>query len=206
VARAPITRANPYYSRKFRRWFRSERAYRNFLARQKGFPSWWAEQRAPRVARSAAALGSLHPSELESRRRALDALSNMRREGLSLTEAARRAGTTPAAVLRHAGPALEFERGRYRARSADRLLRVMRVLGEGGVEHDVEVRGSRAASLVGEHWSAIGYYLRSGDDSRLRRLEGKKVAGITLEADVDVVDEWERRGELEVETIYELAG
>ena len=79
------------------------------------------------------------------------------------------------------------------------------MLGPDGVEHEVEVRGSRVASLVGAHWSAIAHYLRTGDDSRLRRLEGKTVAGIPLETDPDVIDEWARRGELEIEDVYELA-
>jgi hypothetical protein len=126
------------------------------------------------------------------------------RAGSSLKEAARRAGTSPAVVLRHVGPALEREQGRYRAKRGDRLLRVMSVLGTGGVVHEVEVRGSRAASLVGEHWSAIDHYLNRGDESRLRRLDGATVAGIDLEADPDVIDEWERRGVLEIEDIYDL--
>jgi hypothetical protein len=87
------------------------------------------------------------------------------------------------AVIRHAGPALEQEHGRYSATRADRLLRVMTVLGTGGVQHEVEVRGSRSASPVGEHWSATGHYLNTGDDRRLRALEGKTVAGIPLETD-----------------------
>jgi len=184
--------------------FSSYRQYRNALARRLGFRSWAEQQRAPRFVGNRAALAALHPREREARRAAFDALTLMRRDGLSLGAAAERAGTTPAAVLRHTGPALELERGRYRARPADRLLRVMRVLGPGGVEHEVEVRGSRAASLVGEHWAAIGVYLQTGDDSRLQALEGKRVAGIWLETDPDAIEEWARRGELEIEDIYDL--
>ena len=66
------------------------------------------------------------------------------------------------------------------------------------------MRGSRSASLVGEHWSAIGHYLNTDDDSRLRALEGKTVAGIPLETDPGLIDEWERRGELEIDDIYDL--
>ena len=46
MARVPITKANPYYSRKHERWFRSEREYRNFLAQRKGYASWHERQRA----------------------------------------------------------------------------------------------------------------------------------------------------------------
>jgi hypothetical protein len=184
--------------------FASERQYRNALARRKGFRSWYAQQRAQRRVRNAGELFRLHPAEREARRAAHDALTYMRSEGLSLHQASKRAGTTPAAVLRHAGSALERRGGRYVAKSGDRLLRSMAVLGEDGIEHEVSVRGSRVASLVGEHWSAIGHYLRTGDDSRLRRLRGKRAAGLPLETDPDAIDEWARRGELEIEDIYEL--
>jgi hypothetical protein len=128
----------------------------------------------------------------------------MRREPVSLGEAAARTGVAVDAVLRHAGPALVKERGRFRARPADRLLRVMAVFGVDGVVHMVEIRGSRAAGLVSRHWAAIYHYLLTGDDSELRALEGKRVAGITLQTDLDAIDEWLSRGELELEEIYDL--
>jgi hypothetical protein len=184
--------------------FSSERQYRNALAQRKGYSSWSAWRRAPKSVRGVSDLRKLSSLERETRRAALDALNRMREEGLSLSKAARRAGTTPGAVVRHAGSALDHTGARYHALPADRLLRVMTVLGEGGVEHEVVVRGSRVASLVGEHWSAIGHYLKTGDDSRLRQLKGKRVAGIKLETDPDAIDLWERRGELEIEDIYEL--
>ena len=187
------------------REFRSYRAYRNELARRRGFSSWYAQQRSQRRVRTSSELERLHPAEREARRKALEALTYMRNEGLSLREAAGRAGTTPASVLRHTGSALKREGGRYTARRGDRLLRVMAVLGEDGVEHQVEIRSARQASIVGEHWAAVGYYLRTGDDSRLRRFRGKSVAGIPLETDPDAIDEWERLGELEVDDIYELS-
>jgi hypothetical protein len=185
--------------------FRSYRQYRNALARRKGFRSWYQQQRAPRPLRRLDELAGLHPEEREARARALEALSYMRADQLSLTRAAVRAGTTPGAVLRHSGGALAVEGGRYRPTGSDRLLRVMRVFGTDGVETEVQLRSSRQASQVGEHWSAIGHYLETGDDSRLRALRGKTVAGIPLETDPELIDEWERRGELEIDDIYDLA-
>ena len=128
----------------------------------------------------------------------------MRHDGLSLTAAARKAGTTSHVVRGYVGPALERRGRRWVARPADRLLRLMRVLSEGGVEHEVATRGSRVASLVGAHWSAIGLYLDTGDASGLAKFQGKRVAGRVLEADPDAIDAWERRGELQVEEIYAL--
>jgi hypothetical protein len=184
--------------------FASERQYRNALAQRRGYATWSAWRRAPKPVRGVRQLKALSPLERETRRAALDALNRMREEGLSLSKAARRAGTTPGAVVRHAGSALDLTGSRYQARVSDRLLRVMTVLGEDGVEHEVVVRGSRVASLVGAHWSAVGHYLKTGDDSRLRRLKGKRVAGVELETDPTAIDLWERRGELEIEDIYEL--
>jgi len=186
------------------REFRSYRAYRNALAQRKGFTSWYAQQRARRVVRTAGDLALLRPAEREARQAALEAVTYMRTEGLSLRRAAERAGTTQAAILRHAGPALEREHGRYGARSSDRLLRVLAVFGEEGVAHGVEVRSSRAASLIGEHWAAVGHYLDTGDQSRLVSFRGKTVAGVPLETDPLAIEEWWRRGELQIEDIYEL--
>jgi len=162
-------------------------------------------RRAPKAVRGIRQLTALSPIERETRRAALDALNRMREEGLSLFRAARKAGTTPGAVVRHAGSALEHTGTRYRALPADRLLRVMTVLGEDGVEHEVVVRGSRVASLVGEHWSGG----RSLPKDRRRTLacagsRGKRIAGFKLETDPTSIDLWERRGELEIEDIYEL--
>jgi hypothetical protein len=128
----------------------------------------------------------------------------MRREPVSLQEAARQSGVTAETVIRYAGTALVKEQGRFRARPADRLLRVMAVFGVDGVVHMVEVRGSRAAELVSRHWAAIYHYLLTGDDTELRALEGKRVAGITLQTDLDAVEEWLARGEIELEEIYDL--
>jgi hypothetical protein len=207
VGRVPITRSRPWTPTRglfAGRTFTSEREYRNALAREKGFRSWLEQQRAPTKISNRRDLGALHPSGRAARRAALDALNYIRNDGLSLHAAAESAGTTPAAVLRYAGSALERHGGRYVAKPGDRLLRVMVVLGSGGIEHEVEVRGSRAASLIGTHWSAIDHYLRTGDDSRLRRLDGKTVAGVPLEGDPDTLDEWQHRGVLEIEDVYEL--
>jgi len=146
---------------------------------------------------------ALTPAERGAWRAAFHALELMR-EGHSLSAAARRAGTTPAVVRSYVNPALGRKGTRWVARPADRLLRPMHVLTEGGIEHEVVVRGSRVASLIGAHWSAIGHYLDTGDASRLSHFRGKRVAGYALETDPDVIDIWERRGELQVEDIYSL--
>jgi hypothetical protein len=117
--------------------------------------------------------------EQEARSRVHEALSIGRQHPEhSLSWAARRAGTTVDAVARHAPSAIERQpSGRYHVKAADRDVRVMPVISGGVVYPRVAIRGSRQASLVGEHLSAIATYLGTGDGEPLRRLAGKSVTG-----------------------------
>jgi len=178
MARQPITRARPYTPKSGAVagvTFLSERSYRNALARVKGYPSWGAQQEAARKIRSGADVARLRPAEREARGRALDALSKMRSDGLSLQAAARASGTTVNAVKRHAGPALErTSGGRYRAKRSDRLIRTIPLPTETGII-GLDVKDSRSASRIGSYWNAVRRYLETGDDAQLRRFRGKSV-------------------------------
>jgi hypothetical protein len=160
-------------------------------------------KKAASVARSRRDLIKLRPAEREARRRSLEALRIMRREGRSLSRAARDAGTTPKTVRRYADGALEgTSGGRLKARRADRLLRVMNVLSTDG-HVTVAVRGSGAASLVAEHANAVRRYLTAGDTGALDRFVGVRVAGLTLETDPDAIETFALSGELDFEEIYD---
>jgi hypothetical protein len=160
----------------------------------------------PRVVRGPRQYSRLRKRERQTRGRALEAVSYMRRDRLSLRAAARKAGTTPGTVKRYAGTELKQDRrrGRYTITGGDRLYRPMRVLTNVGIV-EVGVSGSRQASLIGAYWNAVDHYLRSGDDSTLRGFAGRSVAGVEFETDLTVIDELASRGELEFESIYELA-
>jgi hypothetical protein len=126
----------------------------------------------------------------------------MRRDGRSLSRAAREVGTTPRTVRRYADDALErSSAGRFKARRGDRLLRVMSVLSTDG-HVTVVVRGSGAASIVAEHANAVRRYL-GGDTDALDRFAGKRVAGLTLETDPDAIEAFALAGELDFEDIYD---
>jgi hypothetical protein len=148
-------------------------------------------------------LADLHPSEREARRAALDALAYMRREGLSLNEAAERAGATAAAVFRHTGHALEREHGRYSATQANRPLRVMAVLGT--LRRPTRSRSARLTFRVAGRRALVGD--RPLPEHRRRQpppcTRGETVAGIPLETDRGLIDDWERRGELEIDDIHD---
>lgn len=205
MARRPITRARPYTPKSglvAGQTFTSERQYRNALARVRGFSSWSTRQRAPRPFAGVGELSHLRPAEALARRQALEALSLMRRKGLSLERAAAQANTTPNAVLRHAGPALvRSSNGRYWPTPNDTLLRALLVLTTEGLI-EIALLDSREATVVGRHWSAIGRLLETGDATALRPFEGRRVGGFVLETDPDVIEELGRRGELSFEDIY----
>ncbi len=156
-----------------------------------------------RAVRSRADMVALRPSEREARRRSLEAVRIMRRDGGSLSRAAREAGTTPRTVRRYADGALERSPGgRFKARRGDRLLRVMNVLSTDGHVTAV-IRGSRSASIVAEHANAVKRYLETGDTTLLDPFVGKRVAGLTLETDPDAIETFAMSGELDFEEIYD---
>ncbi len=213
MPRPPITLAHPWTpsSGAFAgQTFRTEREYRDTLAHAKGFPSWRAQQAAPGPAvRGRRDFRRLHPSEQVAYEKAGMALTLMRREGLSLHEAAREVGATPAAVKRHAGEALlRSSRGRYLVTAADTHYRRLWFITPDGLV-TVETRDSRAASLIAEFDAAVQHYLATGDASRVERFKGKVLrAGgkrYPFVADLDVLDELGRRGEISFESIYAAA-
>ena len=211
MARAPITRANPYTPKSGAAagiTYTSERQYRNALARAKGYSSWGAQQRAARNIRTSGDVASLRTSERDARGRALDAVARMRSAGLSLSQAARAAGTTSNAVRRYAGGALtQTAGGRVQVKASDRLVRPMLVpTADGPITLDV--RDSRSATLLARYWSAVGHYLNTGQTDGLRRLRGR---GVTIRrqtypliTDPAALDALADAGELTFDDIYEL--
>jgi len=211
MARPPITRARPYTPASGTVGgitFTSERQYRNALARAKGFTSWSQQQQQGRKVRSAAETAKLRPSEREARGRALDALSKMRADGLSLQAAAKASGTTVNAVKRHAGSALErTDTGRVRAKKSDRLVRSLHFPTETGVIA-LDVKDSRSAKRISSYWNAVQRYLETGDVSKLRPFRGKSVRlnkrAYPFITDTATLDRLADAGELGFDDLYEL--
>jgi len=133
-------------------------------------------------------------------------LSAVRSEpGLGLEQAARRFGTTPESVVWWAPGVVAKSKDTWTVRPADRLYRAMRIH-SGRMTIDIDVRGSRKASLLAAHHDAVRHYLATGDIEALDPFIGKSVGGHRLETNVDTLDEMARRGSLDIETIYQLAG
>jgi len=160
-----------------------------------------AARRAPRRVTGPASYESLRPAAQEARFRALDALSQMRNDNMSLTAAAHASATTAKTVRRYAGAALTQHGRRTVASTTDRLYRRMVVLAPDG-RREVDVRSSAQASRVGAHWNAIDAYLRTGDTKALRKFTNTKIGGLPLATSLGPIEDYARRGELAIDDIY----
>ena len=99
----------------------------------------------------------------------------MRANNLTLRQAAKNLNIGEKVVVRLAGEAFrKLPNGLYQVKPHDKLLRVMLTPGPRG-NREIATNDSREASLIGQHWSAIEYFLQTGDDSRLRQLPRKTV-------------------------------
>ena len=160
-----------------------------------------AARRAPRRVTGPGSYDSLRPAAQEARFRALDALSQMRNENMSLTAAAHASGTTAKTVRRYAGAALTQHGRRTVASTTDRLYRRMVVLTPDG-RREVDVRSSAQASRVAAHWNALDTYLRTGNSQPLRKFGSMRIGGFALATSLGQIEEYARLGELAIDDIY----
>ncbi len=186
--------------------FRSYRQYRNALEQRRGGTTLAARQRQARPIRSRQAYERLSRQERETQQRAAAAVATMKREGISLSEAARREHTTPNAVRKYAGHALERRGSRVVVRERYRLYREMRLLTPDGPVI-VGVPDSATATLIAKHWNAVEHYRMMGDASQLRQFRGKSVRSekqaYPFLTDTDVIDRLDRLGRISFESIYQ---
>lgn len=166
---------------------------------------------------------SRSPRQQAARSRALQAVGDLRSgRARSLSEAARRRGTTVGTIRRYTPSAVTKRRGsrQWRARPGDTYGDVLSVFTVDGVRI-LRVRGSRQRSTVGQHWAAVNAYRESGHDSDLARFRGVSITGTVVEpgakddghglqadlmTDPDDVDLIDGRGELDDVDVYALAG
>ena len=186
-----------------KRNYKAEEIRRNQLARARGFRSRAEERKFTGPIRNVADLLGLPTEAQEQRARSLRALSAMREDpSLSIEAAARLEGTSVDAMTWHVAKALKREGGRWKPTKGDRLLRAMSVNSEGRVVN-VNVRGSRKASEISRYHVAVRWFLDTGDESLLQAFTSKKVAGVVYETDPEVLEDMARRGQLDIESIYQ---
>jgi hypothetical protein len=142
--------------------------------------------------------------EREDELDAFAALARMRRKGLTASQAVEVEGTTIANLEKYVGPALN-KRGRdYVAKPSDDLLRPpMRFLDVKGVRW-IDVRGSKAASLISYYWKAVGAALK-GEPKDLKKFDKRLLPGTKLEffTNLKAIRHLQDAGELEgIKEIY----
>ena len=130
-------------------------------------------RRPKRPARRLRVPRAIQRAEQDARLRALHAVALMRHDHLSLSEAARREGTTTRTVLLYGRKALRRRRGMYEAKPIDALRRPMRVLTERGLMV-LDIPSSRTASRLSSYWRAVDTYLQTGDRRALSRFAGTR--------------------------------
>jgi DNA-binding CsgD family transcriptional regulator len=134
--------------------------------------------------RKTPALAKLPARSQQARNRAFHAL-NAIRHGASLSEAAKSEGVSQRTILKYVGSALRQDHvgGRIRALSNDRFTRHLQIPGPDGLPVQVTAKGSKEATELAAYVSARATFLRTGDESVLRRFEGKKIGGHELVTD-----------------------
>ena len=126
------------------------------------------------------------------------------RAGMSLSRAARQAGTTVATVRRYFGPAVRRRRGRLRVARSDEVSFTMRVMTTDGIQL-VDVKGSTDRGVIGAHHNAAAEFLDTGNTDALADFEGVTVGGVELETDPDRLIEAWRAGQFDFLEIYQPA-
>jgi hypothetical protein len=138
--------------------------------------------------------------EAQERELAFSALSLMRREHLSLREAAGKLDIPPRLVLRYVRDALRRNvSGNYYAQPVDHLSRPLKFLTEQGVVV-IDVRDSRDATLISDYLREIRNYL-TGREYSLASFRGKRLGPYRFVTDLDIIDEL-AEDELYFDSIY----
>ena len=129
------------------------------------------------------------------------------RDGVPRARAMRELGLSRAQVDRFGRSAFrKLKNGRWAAKAFDRLLRVVMVISNDGLQ-EVATLDSRQASKAGKHSAAVHRYLQTGDDSALRRFEGEYIIDATgkripLLTDLEELDQLGSAGVLSFESLY----
>ncbi len=147
------------------------------------------------------------PRNVREREDELDAfatLALMKRENLPASRALEVEGNTKENLEKYVGPALRKRGKDYVALPSDDLLRPpMRFLDAKGVRW-IDVRGSKAASLLGYYWNAVGAALNE-EPRDLKEFEHTFLPGTKLEffTNLKAIRHMQDAGELEgIKEIY----
>lgn len=105
---------------------------------------------------------------------AFAALALMRRQGFTARLAAEAEGTTIKKIRKYVGSALRKRGKDIVAKPSDRIRRPPMIALDRKGTYPIVVRGSRAASQMGQYWNAVDDALK-GRPSALKKFRGKKI-------------------------------
>jgi len=111
--------------------------------------------------------GELTRNERVLREKSLCVLGKVRK-GQSLSSASREFHIKPQTVIKHTN-AFKKINGRWKAKSLDRISRVMSIY-EKGQQKWIEIKDSRIASRIGKYNSAVNQFLRTGNEDILKQF------------------------------------
>lgn len=170
-------------------------------------PTQAQKKKRTSVPRSSEQYSALSAEAQEQWNRVAHVIQKVRREGVSVTHAAKEFGIDRKKVFELGGSALRKQKnGRYKAKPSDRLLRVLSIPSSGGLT-EVAVRDSRTASKIAEYSNAVQRFLQTGDQSQLRKFKRLRIKGadgkqIKLLTDVQELSRVGSAGVLSFESLY----
>jgi hypothetical protein len=116
-------------------------------------------------------------------------------------------GLEPREVVRLARQAFRKTRnGRYGAKSVDRLLRIVILPLDKGL-NEVAINNSRLGPPIGDYWNALHRFLRRGDASELLTFKGKSFEDaigkkVRFLTDLNKLSQLASAGVLRFESLY----
>ena len=116
----------------------------------------------------------------EARNRALHAIARMRREGISLSQAAREEHVAPETVLKYLPAALlRSKSGQWIATRSDRYTRLIWLPSPSGFV-PVLARGSEEAKLASAYLASLTRWAKTEKPYELASFHGKRIGGYEL--------------------------
>lgn len=138
----------------------------------------------------------------EAKQRAFQAISLMRRENLSLRDAARDQGTTPSTIRKYLPATLRKSRtGRWVVTKSDRYARVLTLPGPHGPV-TVRARGSKEAQFASAYLASLSRWSRTGKPYELAPFHGKKIGDFELVTSSRTLQALRDAGLLQLDSLY----
>lgn len=146
--------------------------------------------------------GRLSDRSFEAKRRAFDAVARMKREDLSMRDAAREAGTTTTTILKYLPRAVrKAKNGRWTATKSDRYLRMLSLPGPHGPV-TVRARGSKEAQFASAYLASLSRWSRTEKPYELAPFHGKKIDDFELVTSSRTLQALRDAGLLQLDSLY----